>query len=125
MTGTQRRDQLIGVGRAAFAERGLEGISMEEIAARAGVTKPVVYEHFGSKEGLYRAVVERETARLEQTILGAIQDGPWYDRIERGTYALLTFVEEETDGFIILVHGQLSGEGRTYSTILNLSLIHI
>ncbi len=119
MTGTQRRDQLIGVGRAAFAERGLEGISMEEIAARAGVTKPVVYEHFGSKEGLYRAVVERETARLEQTILGAIQDGPWYDRIERGTYALLTFVEEETDGFIILVHGQLSGEGRTYSTILN------
>ena len=119
MTGTQRRDQLIGVGRAAFAERGLEGISMEEIAARAGVSKPVVYEHFGSKEGLYRAVVERETARLEQTILGAIQDGPWYDRIERGTYALLTFVEEETDGFIILVHGQLSGEGRTYSTILN------
>lgn len=119
MTGTQRRDQLIGVGRAAFAERGLEGISMEEIAARAGVTKPVVYEHFGSKEGLYRAVVERETARLEQTILGAIQDGPWYDRIERGTYALLTFVEEETDGFIILVHGQLPGEGRTYSTILN------
>lgn len=119
MTGTQRRDQLVGVGRAAFAERGLEGISMEEIAARAGVTKPVVYEHFGSKEGLYRAVVERETARLEQTILGAIQDGPWYDRIERGTYALLTFVEEETDGFIILVHGQLPGEGRTYSTILN------
>lgn len=119
MTGTQRRDQLIGVGRAAFAERGLEGISMEEIAARAGVTKPVVYEHFGSKEGLYRAVVERETTRLEQTILGAIQDGPWYDRIERGAYALLTFVEEETDGFIILVHGQLPGEERTYSTILN------
>lgn len=119
MTASQRRDQLLGVGRAAFAERGFDGISMEEIAARAGVTKPVVYEHFGDKEGLYRQVVEAEMARLEKTILRAIQDGPWRERIERGVLAILTFVEEETDGFIILVHGQLRGEERTYSTILN------
>ena len=119
MTAPQRREQLLGVGRAAFAERGYDGISMEEIAARAGVTKPVVYEHFGGKEGLYQAVIRREMVRLEETIMGSIQEGRWRDRIERGVLALLTYVEDDTDGFVILAHGQLPGEGRTYSTILN------
>jgi len=53
MTGKQRREQLLDIGRRLFAERGFEGTSIEEIAARAGVSKPVVYEHFGGKEGLY------------------------------------------------------------------------
>jgi AcrR family transcriptional regulator len=52
MTGKQRREQLLDVGRALFAERGFDGTSIEEISARAGVSKPVVYEHFGGKEGL-------------------------------------------------------------------------
>ena len=47
MTGKQRREQLLDVGRALFAERGFDGTSIEEIASRAGVSKPVVYEHFG------------------------------------------------------------------------------
>ncbi len=119
MTGKQRRDQLIIVGRSVFAERGFDGASVEEIASRAGVSKPVVYEHFGGKEGLYRAVIEREMEHLHTAIVGAIQEGRWRERIERGILALLTYVEEETDGFIILAHGQLPGEDRTYSTILN------
>ncbi|UIZ92800.1 TetR/AcrR family transcriptional regulator [Corynebacterium sp. CNCTC7651] len=120
MTGAQRREQLILIGRATFAERGFEGTTVEEIAARAGVSKPVVYEHFGGKEGLYRAVVEREMQRLHDAIVDVIQEGRWRERIENGVLALLTFVEEETDGFIILAHGQLPGEERTYSTILNM-----
>jgi len=52
MTGTERRQQLIGIARSLFAERGYEGTSIEEIALRANVSKPVVYEHFGGKEGL-------------------------------------------------------------------------
>ena len=52
MTGTQRREQLVQVGRKLFAEKGFGGTSVEEIAAAAGVSKPVVYEHFGGKEGL-------------------------------------------------------------------------
>lgn len=119
MTGAQRRDQLILVGRQAFAERGYGGTSVEEIASRAGVSKPVIYEHFGGKEGLYRAIVEREMAQLQAAIIDVIRQGRWRERIERGVLALLTYVEEETDGFIILVHGQLPGEERTYSTLLN------
>ncbi|MGI9210315.1 MAG: TetR/AcrR family transcriptional regulator, partial [Rhodococcus sp. (in: high G+C Gram-positive bacteria)] len=47
MTGTQRREQLIEIGRALFAERGYDGASIEEISQRAQVSKPVLYEHFG------------------------------------------------------------------------------
>jgi AcrR family transcriptional regulator len=47
MSGRERREQLIAVGRTLFAEKGFEAVSVEEIAATAGVSKPVVYEHFG------------------------------------------------------------------------------
>src|SRR5437868_3623605 len=67
MTGKERRQQLLDIGRRLFAERGFEGTSIEEIAAQAGVSKPVVYEHFGGKEGLYAVVVDREVERLLTT----------------------------------------------------------
>src|ERR1041384_4457834 len=53
MTGQERREQLLDVGRALFAERGYEATSIEEIAERAKISKPIVYEHFGGKQGLY------------------------------------------------------------------------
>ena len=64
MTGSERRHQLIDIARSLFAERGYEGTSIEEIAQRANVSKPVVYEHFGGKEGLYAVVVDREMSAL-------------------------------------------------------------
>ena len=64
MSAPQRHAQLLVVGRTVFAERGLEGASVEEIAARAGVSKPIVYEHFGGKDGLYAEVVDSEIADL-------------------------------------------------------------
>jgi AcrR family transcriptional regulator len=64
MTGAERRHQLIDIARSLFAERGYEGTSIEEIAQRANVSKPVVYEHFGGKEGLYAVVVDREMSAL-------------------------------------------------------------
>ena len=63
MSGAERRAQLIDVGRKLFAEKGFDGTSVEEIASKAGVSKPVVYEHFGGKEGLYAVVVDREMQR--------------------------------------------------------------
>ena len=59
MTGTERREQLIEVARELFAEKGFAGTSIEEVALRGHVSKPVVYEHFGGKEGLYAVVVDR------------------------------------------------------------------
>jgi AcrR family transcriptional regulator len=103
MTGTQRREQLLDVGRSLFAERGYDGASMEEIALRAGVSKPVVYEHFGGKEGLYAVVVHREVERLLTSFTGALSARSPKRLLEQATLALLTYVEDETDGFRILV----------------------
>ena len=122
MTGRERREQLIVIGRAAFAELGFDGASVEEIAARAGVSKPVVYEHFGGKEGLYAVIVDREMLALEEVITHSLSDGTWRERIEKATVALLNYVEQETDGFLILVRDSKPGDERSYSTLLNSSL---
>lgn len=119
MPGRERREQLISIGRTAFAELGFDGTSVEEIALRAGVSKPVVYEHFGGKEGLYAVVIDREMLALEKVITGSLRDGSWRERIEQVTLALLTYVEEETDGFIILVRDSKPGTDRSYATLLN------
>jgi AcrR family transcriptional regulator len=104
MTAHQRREQLVEVGRALFAEKGFEGASVEEIAARADVSKPVVYEHFGGKEGLYAVIVDREVQALLAALTGALSShGHPKHIVERAALALLTYIEESPDGFRILV----------------------
>src|SRR5579871_5240917 len=99
MTGKERREQLLEVGRTLFAERGFDATSVEEIAAKAGVSKPVVYEHFGGKEGLYAVVVDREM----RTLLDMVTSGHPRELIEQAALALLEYVEQHSDGFRILV----------------------
>ena len=69
MTSYQRREQLIAIGRSLFASKGFEAVSVEEIAASAKVSKPIVYEHFGGKEGLYAVVVDREMRALTDALI--------------------------------------------------------
>lgn len=104
MTGTQRRAQLLDISRQLFAEKGFEGTSVEEIAARAQVSKPVVYEHFGGKEGVYAVVVDREIQALTGALTGALEAGGHPQvLVERTALALLDYIESSTDGFRILV----------------------
>ena len=104
MTASQRREQLLDVSRKLFAEKGFDGTSVEEIAARAQVSKPVVYEHFGGKEGIYAVVVDRETTALTQALIGALEQGGHPQMlVERTALALLDYIESSTDGFRILV----------------------
>lgn len=119
MTGRERREQLIAVGRAAFAELGFDGTSVEEIAARATVSKPVVYEYFGGKEGLYAVIIDREMLALEKLVTDALGEGSWRERIEQAALVLLTYVEEETDGFLILARDSKPGTDRSYATLLS------
>ena len=94
MTGKQRREQLLDIGRSLFAERGFEGTSVEEIAATAGVSKPVVYEHFGGKEGLYAVVVDREIQTLLDTMTRSLTSQIGSRQIlEEAALALLSFGE--------------------------------
>ena len=120
MTGSERRHQLIDVARSLFAERGYEGTSIEEIAQRANVSKPVVYEHFGGKEGLYAVVVDREMSALLDGITSSLTKNRFRPRLEQVVLALLTYVEERTDGFRLLIRDSpASLTSGTYATLLN------
>ena len=103
MTSAERREQLITIARGLFAQRGYEATSVEEIAARAEVSKPVVYEHFGGKEGLYAVVVDREVRALLDGVTGALTAGRAHELVEQAALALLDYIENNSDGFRILV----------------------
>jgi AcrR family transcriptional regulator len=120
MTGKERRQQLLDIGRRLFAERGFEGTSIEEIAAQAGVSKPVVYEHFGGKEGLYAVVVDREVERLLTTTATLLEGEHTTAKFEAAAVGLLRYIDENADGFRILVRDSNPGSGGgTYGTLLS------
>ena len=102
MSAARRRAQLIEIGRTVFAEKGFDGTSVEEIAARAAVSKPVIYEHFGGKEGLYQEVIAEDTVNLDRAISESLSLARSRLRIERAVLTLLTFAEENTEAFRIL-----------------------
>src|SRR5690242_8623635 len=120
LTGSERRAQLIEVGRALFAKRGYEATAMEEIADRAKVSKPVVYEHFGGKEGLYAVIVDREMDYVVRRIVEAIATGSPRERVEKASLAFLNYVKDQPDGFAILSQDSppTSSKGRL-SSLLN------
>lgn len=120
MTGKERREQLLDIGRSLFAERGFEAASIEEIASRANVSKPVVYEHFGGKEGLYAVVVDREMSHLLDMVTSALTAGHPRELLEQAALALLTYIEEETDGFRILVRDSpVTSTTGNFSSLIN------
>ena len=89
-----RRDVIERAATEVFAQRGYEGASMDEIARRSGVTVPVVYDHFESKQALHRRLLERHFAELraiwrEHTA----RDVPLERRLEQAVDAWLAYVE--------------------------------
>ncbi|GAB3665477.1 TetR/AcrR family transcriptional regulator [Actinocorallia lasiicapitis] len=127
MTGKERREQLIEISRTLFAERGFDGTAVEEIAAKAGVSKPVVYEHFGGKEGLYAVVVDREMAKLLQLVTDGMPRGTHYRQmLEGAALALLQYIEESTDGFRILVRDSHAASGTgTFASLISDIATHV
>jgi AcrR family transcriptional regulator len=121
MTGEERRQQLLDVARSLFAEKGFDGASVEEIAHRANVSKPVVYEHFGGKEGVYAVVVDREMHYLLTQMTTALaEDGHPRLLLERAAVALLDYVEGSADGFRILVRASpVASATGSFSSLLN------
>ena len=120
MTGSQRREQLLDVGRAVFAERGFDGASIEDIAARAGVSKPVVYEHFGGKEGIYAVVVDREIASLLDAVLTSLDARHPRALLEQGVLGLLRYIQANTDGFRILARDSpVPSVGGNFASLLS------
>ena len=99
----ERRRQLLDVACIEFAERGFYATSMDDLAAAAGVTKPVFYQHFSSKRALFIAVLEDVGGRLLEVLSRAtssVQTGR--DRVAEGFAAYFRFVESDRAAFRLL-----------------------
>ena len=99
----RRRRQLLDVALERFAANGFHRTSMEEIADAAGVTKPVLYQHFGSKRELYLELLDDVGRRLMELIAGAVAGaaGP-RAQVEAGFAAYFQFVADHQSAFNLL-----------------------
>ena len=96
-------EQTLGVAHGLFAERGYGDVTMEEIAAAVGVTKPLLYNYFGNKERLYIACMERAGDSLTRTVAEAIAgaDSPG-DALATGVRAFFAFLDSDRAAWAVL-----------------------
>ena len=89
-------EQTLAVARTLFAERGYAAVTMDEVAAEVGVTKPLLYNYFGNKERLYIACMERAGDALSATIVGARSPTSTPDEALRaGVHAFFAFLDSD------------------------------
>jgi len=103
----ERRRALLASALRVFAAEGFHGASMQEVAAGAGVTKPVLYQHFASKHELYRALLGDLGAQLREEVAKAAADASSPRRqVEQGFAAYFAWVGAHTEGFGVLFAGE-------------------
>jgi AcrR family transcriptional regulator len=104
-----RERQLVELAGELFSERGYQRASMDELARRAGVTKPVVYELFGSKDGLFRACLERSAERLAAGVAQAARaESDPEARLRAGGLAFLRFAADHREAWQLMMEGRFS-----------------
>ena len=106
MPAAERREQLLAVALDVFAGEGYHQTSMNQIAEAAGITKPVLYQHFVSKRELYLALIEEAGERLLQIITApSITETNGRRRVELGFLAYFQWVYDDHDSFQLLFGG--------------------
>ena len=103
LTATARREQILDVALEAFAHTGFHGTSMNDVAEAAGVTKPVLYQHFESKRDLYQALLNDVGSRLLDRIAKGVADATdGKSQTELGFRAYFRWVADDHDAFLLL-----------------------
>ena len=99
----KRREQLLDVAMTEFAANGYHGTSMNHVAKAAGITKPVLYQHFASKRELYVELVDDVADRLASQVLKSIHPTDSYFQITvNALSAYFSFVEQNEREFQLL-----------------------
>ena len=107
-----RREQILDVAIDVFGRSGYYGASMNDIAEAAGVTKPVLYQHFDSKSDLYRALLDEVAARMLDAIAKATADATdGKQQTEQGFRAYFRWVAHRHDEFMLLFGGSARHDG--------------
>jgi AcrR family transcriptional regulator len=111
LTGEQRRQQLLTVAAALFAERGFSSTTMDDVAEAAGVTKPLLYQHFSSKKALYLELVDEVAHRIMTAISLATSTaaGP-RSQVEEGLRAYFSLVVQDPASFQLLYDRDHGGD---------------
>src|ERR1700744_5013917 len=111
MPRAEREDEMLHAAGAVFARSGFHDASMDAIAEAAGISKPMLYNYFGSKQGLYAAYIERSGRALLTSMREADSRGaPAAQRLHAGILAFLTYAEQHRAGWTIL-HRETLAEG--------------
>jgi AcrR family transcriptional regulator len=98
-----RREQILDVAVQVFARQGFHSTSMNDVADAAGVTKPVLYQHFASKHDLYMALLDEAGTRLRTRITTAVADArTGKEQTELGFKAYFRWVADDHDAFLLL-----------------------
>jgi AcrR family transcriptional regulator len=118
----RRREELLDVADRVTQRRGV-AVSMDEIASEAGITKPVLYRHFGDKDGLYEALTERYVDELKTALKPATKASEPRDRLAAAIDAYLAYVEREPERYRFLLHA--SERPRTAGIVADFRRRHI
>ncbi|HSH11702.1 MAG TPA: TetR/AcrR family transcriptional regulator, partial [Ilumatobacter sp.] len=112
LTADARREQILDVAINVFGRAGYYGASMNDIAEAAGVTKPVLYQHFDSKSDLYRALLDEVGARLLDAISKATANATnGKQQTQLGFQAYFRWVAHRHDEFMLLFGGTARHDG--------------
>ncbi|HEV8687874.1 MAG TPA: TetR/AcrR family transcriptional regulator [Gaiellaceae bacterium] len=98
----RRREELLDAADRIVQRRGPD-VSMDEIASEAGITKPILYRHFGDKDGLYEALAERYVEELSRAIRPAIETTSPRGRLAAGIDAYLAYIERRPERYRFLL----------------------
>ena len=109
MPRSERRAQLLEAAQAVFVQSGYHAAAMDEIADRAGVSKPVLYQHFPGKLDLYLALLDKHCDTLESLVRDALQVGGDNEvRVDRTVAAYFEFVTREGAAFRMVFESDLT-----------------
>jgi AcrR family transcriptional regulator len=104
MRAAERRAQLLEVARKVFGRHGFHTVTMDTVAKEAGVTKPILYDHFPSKRDLYLALLEADLTNLRERLHDALDRSAGNRERIRGSFqAYFDFVDEHAEGFRLLM----------------------
>ena len=118
MRAPERRAQIIDVARKVFGRAGFHRVSMDDVAREAGVTKPILYDHFSSKEELYVALLDADAHALEDRVRNEIANARGNrERIRNSFQAYFDFVDEHAGGFRLFMQETMGGEALFQSKV--------
>jgi AcrR family transcriptional regulator len=115
----EREAQMLGTAHTLFAERGYAAVTMDEVAAAVGVTKPLLYTYFGNKDRLYLACMRPAGDALLEAVVAAIEKTATpVEALRSGIHAFFAFIDADRSAWRVLFDETLPAGGEVARGVL-------